>query len=315
MEYKKKKVSVVLPVYNEEGIIEHLYERLSKMANQRSERYEFLFVNDGSMDGSLNKLLDIRKKDKRVNIIDLSRNYGHHSAVFAGCSMADGDAVVLMDADMEDLPEDIPLFLEKWEEGYQVVYAVRKSRKVSFRMASFFYLFHKLNSIISNVPMQAAGIFCLMDRKVVEKIKLITEHNLYIPGLRSWIGFNQIGVAVNRGARYDSKSRVSLWKLYKLAINNFTSFSDVILSIPLFIGIILCFLSLLVIVVISIFQLAYGIAPWGWSSLVSIVLAIGGLQFAFIGIIGEYITRILIETKNRPSYIIKDKYCESDENN
>ena len=141
MEYKKKKVSVVLPVYNEEGIIEHLYERLSKMANQRSERYEFLFVNDGSMDGSLNKLLDIRKKDKRVNIIDLSRNYGHHSAVFAGCSMADGDAVVLMDADMEDLPEDIPLFLEKWEEGYQVVYAVRKSRKVSFEWHHSFTCF------------------------------------------------------------------------------------------------------------------------------------------------------------------------------
>ena len=315
MEDKKKKVSIVIPVYNEEGILECLYERISKVSEGRKESFEFIFVNDGSTDGSLNKLLQLRKQDKRVKIIDFTRNFGHHSAIFAGCNIADGDAVVLMDADMEDLPEDIPLFLEKWEEGYQVVYAVRKSRKVSFRMALFFYLFHKLNSIISNVPMEAAGIFCLMDRKVVEKMKLIREHNLYVPGLRSWIGFNQIGVAVNRGARYDSKSRVGLWKLYKLAINNFTSFSDVIVSIPLFIGIILCFLSFLVIAVISMFQLVYGIAPWGWSSLISIMLAISGLQFAFIGIIGEYITRILIETKNRPSYIIKDKYYESDENN
>ena len=310
-----KKISIVIPVYNEGGILEHLYKRLSKVVEARHEDFEFLFINDGSNDGSLDKLLQLRNDDKRVKIVDFARNYGHHSAVLAGCTNADGDAVILMDADMEDLPEDIPLFLDKWEEGYQVVYAVRKLRKVSFRMALFFYLFHKLNSIISNVPMQAAGIFCLMDRKVVEKIKLITEHNLYIPGLRSWIGFNQIGVAVNRGARYDSKSRVSLWKLYKLAINNFTSFSDVILSVPLFIGIIFCFMSFLIIVVISVLKLFYGIAPWGWASLVSIILAIGGLQFAFMGIIGEYITRILIETKNRPPYIIKDKYCESDENN
>jgi len=308
MEDKKKLISVVLPVYNEEMVIDHLYERLSKVAEARHEDFEFLFINDGSNDGSLDKLLQLRNHDKRVKIVDFARNYGHHSAVLAGYTNADGDAVILMDTDMEDLPEDIPLFLEKWEEGYQVVYAVRKSRKVSFRMTLFFYLFHKLNSIISNVPMQAAGIFCLMDRKVVEKMKLIREHNLYIPGLRSWIGFNQIGVTVKRGARYDSKSRVSLWKQYKLAVNNFTSFSDIILSMPLFIGILFCFLSFLLIVVISILKLVYGFAPWGWSSLVSIMLAIGGLQFAFIGIIGEYIARILIETKNRPSYIIKDKY-------
>ncbi|MBI5196793.1 MAG: glycosyltransferase family 2 protein [Nitrospirae bacterium] len=308
MEEKRKKVSVVIPVFNEEAVLQTLYDRLAKVAEARHEEFEFIFVNDGSTDGSLNKLIELNSQDKRVCIIDLARNFSHQNALTAGIDEADGDAVILMDADLEDQPEDILKFLDKWNEGYQVVYAVRRSRKVSLLKSLIFKMFHMLNKKISNIDMQIAGIFGLMDHVVVEQMKRISEHNRYIPGLRNWIGFNQTGVEVDRGARYDAKPRMTLYRLYRLAFDSFTSFSDVLLSLPLHLGIILSALSLLSIVIIFIFKVFFDIGPWGWPSLVSIILLLAGLQFFFIGLIGEFISRIFFEVKKRPLYIIKRKY-------
>ncbi|MBI4680171.1 MAG: glycosyltransferase family 2 protein [Nitrospirae bacterium] len=185
MEEKRKKISVVIPVFNEEGVLKILYDRLAKVAEARPEEFEFIFVNDGSTDGSLNKLLELNSLDERVRIIDLARNFGHQNALTAGIDEADGDAVILMDADLEDQPEDLLKFLNKWNDGYQVVYAVRRSRKVSLFKSLVFKMFHMLNKKISNIDMQIAGIFGLMYRVVVEQLKRISEHNRYIPGLRN----------------------------------------------------------------------------------------------------------------------------------
>lgn len=304
----REKVSIVIPVFNEEGILEYLHEQLSEVVSGRPEQFEFIFVNDGSRDGSLQKLLELTKKDGRVFVIDLARNFGHQNALTAGIDSAEGDAVILMDADLEDQPQDILRFLKKWDEGYQVVYAVRRSRNVSFLKSLLFGLFHKINTKISKVNMESAGIFGLMDRVVVEQLKRIGEHSRYIPGLRSWLGFKQIGVEVERGPRYDTKPRVTLYQLYRLAFDSFTSFSDVLLSLPLYLGAVFSLASVAGILIIIVLKIFYDVGPWGWPSLVTIILLLSGLQFLFIGIIGEFLARILVEVKNRPLYIIRRIY-------
>ena len=304
----KKIISIVIPIYNEEAIIDRLYSCLIEVTDDRIEEFEFIFINDGSKDRSLDKLLKIKKKDDRICILDFSRNFGHQNALTAGLDEAKGDAVILMDADMEDPPSAITKFIEKWYEGYQVVYALRRRRQTSFFKSLLFKLFHKINSRISLVAMEAAGIFGLMDRVVVDNMISMKEYNRYVPGLRSWVGFKQIGIEVDRGARYDNTPRVSMLRLYKLAFDSFTSFSDGLLSLPLVIGAILFLLSLISLLVIVILKLFFGLGPWGWTSMVSIILLISGLQFSFIGLIGEYISRIMIEVKERPLYIIKKKY-------
>jgi len=303
-----KKVSIIIPVYNEELNLEQLYSRLTKVSQKRDEEFVFLFINDGSSDGSLQKLLEIRKNDSRVWVIDLARNFGHQSALTVGLDEAEGDAVILMDADMEDSPEDILQFLNKWDEGYQVVYAIRKSRKLPFFKALPFKIFHKINSKISKIDMPTAGSFSLMDRCVIEKMKMLREHNRYIPGLRSWVGFKQTGVELARGDRYDSKSRVGIGKLYGLALDSFISFSEGLLSFPFLFGLMLSCISCAALILVIIFKFIWNWAPWGWASLISSIFLIAGLQFAFIGLLGEYVTRILIEVKNRPLYITKSVY-------
>jgi polyisoprenyl-phosphate glycosyltransferase len=221
---------------------------------------------------------------------------------------AEGDAVILMDSDMEDRPDDILKFLEQWDNGYDVVYAVRKKRRTSRMRSLLFTLFHKINKRISSVNMDATGIFGLMDRVVVNEIINIKEHNPYIPGLRSWVGFKQIGIELDRGGRYDSSPRVVLSQLYKLAFDSFTAFSSNLLSLPILIGAVFFFISIFALVVILFLKVFYGLGPWGWASLASIILLISGVQFTFIGLLGEYISRIMVEVKGRPLYIIREKY-------
>jgi len=308
MKAREKKISVVLPVYNEEGVLEELHEGLIEVAKHRSEKFEFLFINDGSIDGSLEKLLECKKQDDRICVIDLARNFGHQNSLAAGLFESEGDAVILMDADLEDSPQDILKFLSKWDEGYQVVYGIRENRRTSFLKSLFFKLFHKVNRKLSVIDIEEGGIFGLMDRVVVDEIKKIKEYNLYLPGLRNWVGFKQLGIKVSRGARYDNSPRVTIIQLYKLAFNSFTSFSKNLLSLPLFIGLTLFFTSLIALFIIISLKIFYNVGPWGWASLVSVILLISGLQFAFIGLIGEYIFRIMSEVKGRPLYIIKEKY-------
>lgn len=298
-------ISLVIPVFNEEKGLDTFYKTICSNINKRKEIFELIFVNDGSSDGSLERLLTIHRSDSRVKIIDLSRNFGHQNALSAGIDFATGDAVILMDADMEDLPEKICDFLEYWEKGYDVIYAIRGKRKVGIMKRMFFSLFHKINSVISDVPMpNAAGIFGLMDRKVVDIIKRIPEKNRYLPGLRTWVGLKQIGLEIERGKRYDKKPRVSIAKLIRLAFDSYVSFSKIPLRIATFLGLLFSFLSFLGILIIIFLKLTVGIQLRGWSSIVVLILLVAGIQLITIGIMGEYIGRILDETKNRPLYIV-----------
>jgi polyisoprenyl-phosphate glycosyltransferase len=307
---KNNLISIVLPVFNEEGILTELHLKLSKIISQRPERFEIIFINDGSVDKSLAVLLDIRKQDNSVCILDFARNFGHQVALNAGLREAKGDAVILMDSDLEDSPNDILKFLEQWDLGYEVVYAIRKNRKVFWLKQFFFKLFHKFNKRVSTIKMEETGIFSLIDRAVVNEMISINEHNPYLPGLRSWVGFKQIGIELDRGGRYDSSPRVSIPQLYKLAFDSFTSFSGNLLSVPIIIGAVFFFISILALIVIVILKMFYDVGPWGWASLASIILFLSGIQFAFIGLLGEYISRIMEEVKGRPLYIIRKKYMQ-----
>ena len=308
MRNKKKKISIVVPVFNEEGILAELYEHLASVTSKRTEEFEIIFVNDGSSDGTIDILLGLRQKDNRVCVIDFARNFGHQNSICAGLAESEGDAVILMDADMEDRPDDILKFLEYWDKGYEVVYAIRKKRNVSWLKTLLFKFFHKLNKHISSINMDATGTFGLMDRRVVSEIVRLKEQNRYMPGLRSWVGFKQIGIEIDRGSRYDDSPRVRPLQLYKLAFDSFTSFSASLLALPMIVGVIFFIVSIGSLFVILLLKIFFNIGPWGWTSLMSIILFISGIQFAFIGLLGEYISRIMEEVKGRPLYIIRDKY-------
>jgi dolichol-phosphate mannosyltransferase len=213
-----------------------------------------------------------------------------------------------MDADMEDRPEDLPKLIEKWLEGFDVVYAIRKLRKVSFFKDLLFSAFHSLNKVFSEIPMEPTGIFGLMDKKVVNEIKLLGERNRYIPGLRSWVGFKQTSIALERGKRYDGKSRVRLAKLFNLALNSYFSFSKKPMRLAAFLGFFLSFLSFTAALVIVIFQLVVKFKVSGWASLATILLFVSSMQFVCLGVMGEYVGRIFDEVKERPLYIVKKTY-------
>lgn len=299
-------ISLVVPVFNEEKGLDIFYKTVCQIIDKREESFELIFVNDGSSDRSLEKLLDIRKSDSRVKIIDFSRNFGHQNALTAGIDFASGDAVILTDADMEDPPEKICDFLKYWKEGHDVVYAIRKKRKVGIIKRISFCLFHKINAMISDIPMaDAAGIFGLMDRKVVDILKKIPEKNRYLPGLRSWVGLKQVGLEVERGKRYDERSRVSIFKLTKLALDSYVAFSDIPLKIASLLGIVFSFMSFIGIFIVILLKLTIGIQLRGWTSIVMLILFVTGIQLIAIGIIGEYIGRILDEVKNRPAYLVR----------
>lgn len=299
-------ISIVVPVYNEEKGLGGFYNALCETIKKREESFELVFVNDGSTDTSFETLLSFSKKDARVKIVDLTRNFGHQNALTAGMDFAVGDAIILMDADMEDPPERIGDFLEYWHKGYDVVYAIRHKRKVGFIRNILFNLYHKVNSMISDVSMPSAcGIFGLISRRAVEMLKEIPEKNRYLPGLRAWIGLKQVGIEVERGRRYDGRPRVSFFKLVKLAFDSYISFSKMPLQIASFLGVFFAFASFLSMLIIFFLQLFKGFKVAGWASIIVLILFVSGVQLITIGIIGEYVGRILDETKNRPLYLVR----------
>jgi len=304
---KKKLISVVMPVFNEDKGLDIFYNQLRNIINKLAYDFELIFVNDGSVDNSLGVLIGLYKNDQRIKIIDLSRNFGHQNALTAGIDQAKGEAVILLDVDLEDDPEYIQPFINSWNEGYQVVYAKRGARKVSTLRRICFSIFHKLNRRISSVDVGASGIFCLMDRTVVRHMQNLIERDKYIPGLRSWIGFKQVGIDTVRNARYDAKPRVKFGSLFKLAFDSFTSFSVLPLKISMFFGIVFSLLSFMGIAAVVTLKIFFKLAILGWASTISIILLLGGIQLICIGLQGEYIGRIFNEVKKRPNYIIRDK--------
>jgi dolichol-phosphate mannosyltransferase len=302
------KVSVVVPFLNEEGNLPELYSRLKAVFEGRRETAEFLFVDDGSTDGSFQCLEKIRQSDPRVRILQLSRNFGHQIAITAGMDYADADAVVIIDADLQDPPEVIADLLTKWHEGFEVVYAVRKSREgetwiKKFLAASFYRIFHRLAKV--NVPMDT-GDFRLVDRKVVDVLKEVRELHRFMRGLTCWVGFRQGAVYYDRAARKAGETKYPVWKSLKLAWDGITSFSSKPLQWMTNLGLLVASVAALFTVRIIWLKLAgNGSLVGGWASLSVLILFLGGVQLAALGLLGQYIGRIFEESKKRPLYVVR----------
>lgn len=303
-----QKLSVVIPVFNEEETIPELWRRLSATLEATGLDYEVVFVDDGSSDRSSEKIREICQRDRRAKQIRLSRNFGHRPALAAGIDHATGDAVMLIDADLQDKPEAIPDFIAKWREGYEVIYAVRTSRKENplsrLLFKSFYWLLGRLSGIQQPPD---AGVFSLMDRRAVDVLKSLHERNRYYPGMRAFIGFRQAGIPIDRDARHAGASRVRLTGLVRLACDAIFSFSYIPIRIATYCGLFVAFLSFLYLMIILYYRLFTDQAISGWASTLGAILFLGGLQLITLGILGEYIGRIYDETKGRPYYIVAEK--------
>jgi len=305
-------LSVVVPIYFEEETIPEFYDRIKKVlvTLEPEISHEVIFVNDGSTDRSLLLLKELSKKDKTIRVLNLSRNFGHQLAITAGIDNARGDAVVVIDGDLQDPPEVILEMIGKWKEGYQVVYGVRNKRdgESIFKLVTAKY-FYKFMQQLSDVKMPLdAGDFRLMDRQVVNALSEIREENRYIRGLISWIGFKQCGIQYDRDSRYAGETKFNFSKMLRFAFDGITSFSDKPLLISSRMGILITicsFLMMLWLIISKIINPQSSIQ--GWTSMLVVILFMGGVQLISIGILGEYIGRIYRETKNRPLYIIANK--------
>lgn len=305
-----KKVSVIVPMYYEEEVAEECYKRLKKVLEGLSEKYlyEIIFINDGSKDKTLNILENIAQDNKNVKVISFSRNFGHQCAVTAGLKYITGDAIVIIDADLQDPPELIPEMLKLWEDGNEVIYGKRKSRegesKFKLLTASMFY---KTLNALSDVEIpKDTGDFRLVDRKVVEVINSLPEHNKFLRGLFSWVGFKQIPFEYERKERVAGKTKYPLSKMLKLAQDGIFSFSTKPLRIVGTMGII----SILISIIILIYSILSYIFNWndlasGWTSMMVTMTFLGGMILISLWMIGEYVGRIYDETKRRPEYIIE----------
>jgi polyisoprenyl-phosphate glycosyltransferase len=306
-------ISVVAPFYNEVKNIQTFVQELENEFEKIgfADKHELILVNDGSTDGSDRELERIiTEHPGKIKVIHLSRNFGHASAVYAGLEHASGEVIILMDSDMQDDPGFFYLFLQKWREGYDVVYSKRSSRRESPPLRFLFWLFYRILFLMSDTYIPPdAGNFALMDKRVVNILLSLPEKNIYVPGLRAWIGFNQIGVPVPRRIRYDDLPRTNLKGKWNLAINAIFSFS----YLPLIIFRVLGILALMVSLLLASFTLYHkfisGLAVKAWASNLITITFFGGLNLFGIGIIGEYISRIYNEVRARPRYII-DRIAE-----
>lgn len=308
----KKLISLVIPIFREEKIIPELHSRLLILINSNNNifKYEIIFINDGSDDNSCELLNDICSNDDRFKLLDLSRNFGHQMAITAGIDHSSGDAVVIIDGDLQDPPEIIPNLIEKWIEGNQVVYAVRLKREgeTFFKILSanvYYWILNKFSVI--DIP-RNVGDFRLMDRLVVNELIKLRESSRYIRGLVSWIGFKQCGVLYNRDSRFAGKSNYTLTKMIKLGVDGFINFSEKPLYIASYVGFIISLFSFFwAVIIIYNYYFGSNATVLGWSSIMVAVLFIGGLQMAFIGLIGVYLGRTYSQVRNRPLYIIEKR--------
>jgi dolichol-phosphate mannosyltransferase len=310
-------ISAIVPSYNEEKNVPLIYKRLTDTLSQISDKYEIIFVNDCSKDSTLSVIKQISEKDSHVKYISFSRNFGHQIAVSAGLDMCKGKAVVIIDGDLQDPPELILEMYKKYQEGYKVVYAKRKTREGEtwFKKATA-KLFYRFLAAMTSIEIPVdVGDFRLIDKVIVNHLRNMPEKSKYIRGQISWIGYKQTFVEYHRDARLYGKTNYPLKKMLRLAFDGITAFSDKPLKMASAIGIISAILSLLAIVYALISHFIFDSAVSGWTSLIISVLFIGGVQLITIGIIGEYIARINNDVRNRPLYIIEEENIENQENN
>lgn len=303
-----KKISVLIPCHNEENTLPLLYPELVKlMDSDLPYQWELMFINDGSADGTLELLRQLRQRDRRVNFVDLSRNFGKEAAMLAGFDYVTGDCMVIIDADLQDPPELIPEMLKWWEQGYEDVYARRKSRgRESWLRKRLSLLFYKMLQSSSRFDvLQNVGDFRLLDRCCIDALKQMRESERYTKGMFSWIGFKKKEVEFDRGDRVAGSSSWSFRQLFSLAIDGITSFTNLPLRISTVVGFIVSMLAFIYMIYVFIKALIWGDPVQGYPSLVILLLFLGGIQLLSLGIIGEYIGRIYNETKNRPDYIVR----------
>ena len=307
---KEKPVfSVVVPMFNEEESLPVLYQRIVEVMDQTGESWEFVMVDDGSSDRTANLIREYAEKDKRVRPVIFARNFGQQSAVKAGLDFTRADAVVIIDADLQDPPEVILQLIEKWREGFEVVYAQRTVRegesffkKLTARM--FYRLIDRITDI--NLPLDT-GFFRLLDRKVVDEINQLTEHHRFFRGISIWVGYKQIAVPYKREARYAGETKYPLRKMLQLAMTAITGFSFFPLQVATYLGFISSGISIIAIPIIIVMRLLGNQQFLGQASTLIAVLFLGGVQLIFLGILGEYIGRIYDEVRNRPLYIVREK--------
>lgn len=304
----RRLVSILVPCYNEEAVLHEFYRRTVQVIDDMPQYdFQFMFVNDGSKDRTLDIMRELHEKDSRVSYVNLSRNFGKEIAMIAGIDYLTGDAAIIMDADLQDPPELIPEMISWWEKGYQDVSAKRRSRAgESFFKKWSSHAFYTILQKMSSVPMQRdVGDFRLLDKQCLNALRLMRESQRYTKGLFSWIGFEKKEVLFDRDARAAGKTKWNYWKLLNLAIEGITSFTIAPLRASAFVGCILAFIALLYMLFIVLRTLICGEDVPGYPSLVSIILFIGGIQLFFLGIIGEYLGRVFNESKFRPLYLVK----------
>jgi polyisoprenyl-phosphate glycosyltransferase len=305
-------LSLIVPVFNEEESIDIFLTAVEPFLDKAGLRFEIVFVNDGSRDETLGHLLDCCGRDKRIRIVNLSRNFGKEAALTAGIDHASGDILIPMDIDLQDPPELIAPFIERWREGYDIVYGVRSAREtdtVAKRVSAgwFYWAFNSM----SPVPIPAnAGDFRLVDKRAAEVLRQLPERNRFMKGLFAWVGFNAVGVAYERPARAAGASKFNLWRLWNFALDGVVSFSTVPLRASFYGGLAIATVAVLYALFIIGRVLIFGIDTPGYASLLIVVLSMGAIQLVSIGIIGEYLGRLFLEVKGRPIYVVEGVYEE-----
>lgn len=304
-----KTVTILIPAYNEQAVLAPLYKRLTALANNNKKyNFEFLFINDGSTDNTLSVIKNYAKTDTRISYVNLSRNFGKEPAMLAGFDYTTGDATVIIDADLQDPPELIPKMISYWEDGYDDVYAKRRSREgESWFKKKSSSIFYKLLQKSTNVDIQVdTGDFRLLDKRAINALREIRESQRYTKGMFSWIGFKKKEITYDRDPRAAGETKWNYPKLVNLAIDGITSFTTAPLRIASFAGMIISLIAFFFIIVIIFKTTFFGDPVAGWSSTMAVILFLGGVQLLSIGIIGEYVGRIFNEVKNRPVYFVEE---------
>lgn len=306
----KKEISIVCPMFNEADMIHRFLDALFPVLEELNRSFEMICVNDGSTDDTFDILMQEKQHRGHITVINLSRNFGKEAALTAGLAHAAGRAIIPMDADLQDPPELIPEMVAYWDKGYDVVLARRTDRssdRFSKRMSAKW--FYKIHNLLSSILLPAdVGDFRLMTRKVVEAVNKLPENQRFMKGIFAWVGFKTVVVGYTREIRQAGQTRFNFWKLWNLAVNGITSFSSAPLRVWLYLGIITSLLSFIYGCFIIFKTLMFGVDVPGYASIVAIILFLGGVQLTGIGVIGEYIGRIYLESKRRPPYIIEGIY-------
>jgi len=310
---KTPSVSVVVPVYNEEGCLTELHARLEAVFKSAQVPYELIFVDDGSTDSSLDAIKSISGADERCRYVSFTRNFGHEAASTAGLQRAQGDAVVLMDADLQDPPELIPTLIQKWREGYEVVYVRRGKRRGEslFKRLSA-WVFYRMLNVLSEVKIPSdVGDFRLMDRKVVEAFRNLPETNRFVRGMIAWLGYRETGVDCDRPQRKRGRTKYDPFKLTYLAFDAVVSFSTSLLRLSTLTGFLVGLASLVIVVVIIVQKLFFGIPIQGYALVASGLFLLGGLILLYLGLLGEYVAKVYRQSQARPLYIVKEEIGET----